>query len=206
MAIGLPQKNKAGKVRRPTALQKRRARRTLRLRGLTYLGASRKLPGKLWDSLYRRVPQAPDPSWKVPTVPDLVPIPMPARKPLQLTAGPSPKGSTPMSVSDAINDAFAKISGFEPEAASEVEQLIIEQPEMFSDIAKHYETLADRMSSDMPFDPSVSDAMRDLAAGISALNGLASNVHTVMRSVHEADFARTENPRQREDMWNPDKQ
>lgn len=133
-------------------------------------------------------------------MPDLKPTPPPVVHTITDLKGP-----TRMSVSDAVSDAFSRLSSFEASSAKEVEQLIMEQPEMFATIGKHYEVLADRMVSDMPFDPAVADAVRDLGAAISAVGQVAEGAHATMRQAHEADFARTESPRPDEDMWNPER-
>jgi hypothetical protein len=188
----------------PSKVTRRRARRTLRLRGLAYLGGARKIPGMLWDRKLSGLPTAPDPQWLVPTV---------AEPKLKTPAGPKFPATSPtpevkrnMSVSESVTDAFAQIARFEASSASEVERLIIEQPEMFKAIGADYVVLADRMVTEMPFDPSVADAVRELAAAIAAVGQVAEQAHIVMRQVHEADFARTEQPRPNEGMWDTGRQ
>ncbi len=203
--LGLPIRTKAGKVKLPSTTQRRRARRTLRLRGLAYIAAARHLPGKLWDAQYRRVPQPPLNDWSQPTIPDLIPI-APRRPAIAIGPSPTTTEVPRMSITDVVSDAFAHISGFQAESATEVEQLITEQPEMFKNIGQHYMTLADRMVSEMPFDAAVADAVRDLGAAISAVGDVATQVHQTMRDVHEPDFTRIENPRPREGMWNEEVQ
>lgn len=180
--------------------KRRRARRTLRLRGLTYLAGARKIPGRMWDARMKRVPTPIDPQWLAPTVPEPKATVQPGPR------HPQPEVQRNMSVSESITDAFAQLARFEASSASEVERLIIEQPEMFATIGDHYSTLADRMVTEMPFDPAVADAVRDLGAAIAAAGQVAEQAHAVMRQAHEADFARTEQPRPGEELWDTGRQ
>ena len=182
----------------PNKTQRLRARRTLRLRGLAHVAGARHLPGKFWDAQFRRIPKPPLKDWSQPTIPDLIPIA--PRRPA-IAIAPIPTEVSRMSITEAVSDAFSQISGFEAESATQVEQLITEQPEMFKAIGQHYMTLADRMVSEMPFEPAVADAVRDLGAAISAVGDVATQVHQTLRDVHEGDFQRIEHQRSREQIW-----
>lgn len=206
LAVGLPTR-KGSSWKRPTLAQRRKARRTLRLRALTRAWAVRKLPGKVarwhWDRTQAKIPQPPNPAWRQTT------IPLP-----KVTAAPGPKHLVPSTVTpttevrsmssnphQAITEAFAALAAFQPESASDMERFLSFQHEMLSDIGASYNHLADRMTSEMPFGTEVANSTRDLGAAFSGLSGMAQVVHTTFRIVHEDDLARIEAPRPGEGLW-----
>ena len=100
-----------------------------------------------------------------------------------------------------IAEAFNQLAQFQPEGAMEMERFLAMQHELFTNIGTAYQTLADRMSSDMPFGPAVSDSTRDLGAAFVGMSALAQDVHTTFRQEHETELQRIEAPRTNEQMW-----
>ncbi len=105
---------------------------------------------------------------------------------------------------EAAGDAFAQLANFTPQTPEEMEMFLQDLGEMMQQWSGSLTTLADRMSTEMPFAQAVGDTVRDLGAGILALHGAAAATAQTLRQEHDADFARRENPRPGEQLWNPD--
>lgn len=217
-ALGLPTRNKAGKLVRPSAKRMAKARRTLHLRGLARLWAVRKLPGKAlnwhWNRIFARVPSTLIPEW-TPTAPQPEPPePTPPTTPQprvkgHLTLLPSPTGKVVPTMSapnEVITEAFQQLAMFQPESASDMSRFLEFHHEMFASIGQAYNTLADRMTSEMPYGGSTADSMRDLGAAFTGLASVAQEVHGVFRSEHAPELARIEAPRPDERQWDTNQQ
>lgn len=120
---------------------------------------------------------------------------------------PARKAQTQMSDPvDVIVDAFHQLASYHPGSATEVERVLARQPEMFAEIGKAYNDWANSLTDGQPFEQHLGDAVREIGIAVSATGGVAQSAHQTMRTVHAADFARIEEPRNDEGMWNPERQ
>ena len=199
LALGLPAR-KGLRLKRPSVAQRRRARRTLRLRGLAHLWATRKIPGRLnrwhWDRIFAKVP-----STIVPQYPQTVPEPKAKAQPGKRHTIPpeAPRMST--QPHEIISEAFAQLAQFTPDSASDMGRFLEHHHEMFADISRAYLTLADRMQSEMPYGQATPDSMRDLGAAFDGLSSVAQQVHATFRTEHAEKLARLEAPNPGEEQW-----
>lgn len=108
------------------------------------------------------------------------------------------------SPNDMIREAFQQLAAFHPGSASEVEAWIADLGETLNDVGRSFGVLADQMRDGMPFAAPFADSVREVGVAIAASSGLAQSAHATMRSAHEADFKRYEDPRPDEGMWNPE--
>lgn len=173
-------------------------------------------PHRWWDSIWAKVPQAPKPlthyteQHKMKT----------ATGPKHKTPNPSPTNPTPSPISnvipinrkalrnmsgpvDTIVEAFQQLATFHPSSAVEVEQVLIQQQEMFAQIGAAYSHWAEQLTGGMPFEQAVADQVREIGVAASAVGGVAQNAHQTYRTAHAADIARIEQPRPDEGMWDP---
>lgn len=188
MALGVPVRNRKGKLRRPTAAQRRRSRRTLRLRTLARAWALRKLPGRglrwHWDRIFSKIPGAINPDWLTPTVEPDPPKPTPPTPP----SGPGLATVIPINRKETFNlmsdgphgviaEAFNQLAQFEPQTAGEWERFLASQQELFTGMGQAYNTLAERARSGMAFNAQTAEALQDLAAAVASLQDMAEQSH-----------------------------
>jgi hypothetical protein len=188
MALGLPVRNRKGKLGRPTPAQRRRSRRTLRLRALARVWALRKLPARLnrwhWDRIFSKVPGSINPDWLKPTVEPDPPKPTPPTPP----SGPGLATVIPINRKETFNlmsdgphgviaEAFNQLAQFEPQTAGEWERFLASQQELFVGMGQAYQTLADRARSGHAFNAQTAEALQDLAAAVGSLGEMAEQSH-----------------------------
>lgn len=188
MALGVPVRNRKGKLRRPTAAQRRRSRRTLRLRTLARAWALRKLPGRglrwHWDRIFSKIPGTINPDWLTPTVEPDPPKPTPPTPP----SGPGLATVIPINRKETFNlmsdgphgviaEAFNQLAQFEPQTAGEWERFLASQQELFTGMGQAYNTLAERARSGMAFNAQTAEALQDLAAAVASLQDMAEQSH-----------------------------
>jgi hypothetical protein len=189
IGLGLPVRNRKNRLRRPTAAQRRRARRTIRLRALARAWAFSKLPARFsrwhWDRIFSKIPGPINPEWLKPTV-----KPTPPKPPTPPSTPPSGpglatvipihrKGVPSMSTSphEVIADAFNQLAQFEPEGAGDWERFLASQHEMFTGMSQAYQTLADRAHGGHGFNAQTAEQLQDLAAAVGSLAGMAEGAH-----------------------------
>lgn len=219
MALGLPTRN-GRRLQAVTAAKRRRARRTLQLRALTRMMALRHFPAFLsslparfsrwhWDRIWARVPQPPKPEHEwIATAPKPKAVAAPGPRHAVPVTSHAYTGGTPAMVGPnaVIQEAFQQLASFQSQSATEMQNFILTHPDLFREIGQCYNTLADRVVSDMPFGPATSDGFRDLGAAISSIGDIAQNLYATFRIEHEAEIARLENARADERQWDTDKQ
>lgn len=113
-------------------------------------------------------------------------------------------GKTTMSghpIVDAWLEAGAAIASYEPENAKDLESFLKALESANQEQAGHFNTLADRMTDEMPIDTTVADSMREYGSAHSQLAEYGAAVHSAFRAAHEDELERLENPRPREEMW-----
>ena len=179
-------------------------------------------PSRRWDRLWNKLPTAPLPlthyteraGMKTPTGPKYhrPPIPVPGPAPYapaarrDITLIPITRNGELIYVSspvDTIVEAFQQLATFHPGSAKEVEQVLVQQTEMFAQIGAAYSNWADQLRDGMPFEAAVADQVREIGHGAAAVGSVAQNAHQTFRTAHAADIARYEDPRPDEGMWDP---
>lgn len=115
------------------------------------------------------------------------------------------KGTTTMSATDAVADAFASVANYQPQSAVDFERFLAEQSQAIAVIGQAYRTLAQRATSDMPFASPVADAIADLGAGFAGLEKIAGGLPSTLRAAHPVEFTRIDTPRVGEELFNPDR-
>ena len=205
---------------RPNRTQAARARRTLRLRSGVWLRRGAvwlaKTPARRWDRLWEKLPTAPLPlthyteraGMKVPSGPKTsagVPTPDPSpknptgdvipinRKALRNMSGPV----------ETITAAFQQLATFHPGSATEVEQVVAGQIEMWQEIGRAYSEWASQLTDGQPFEQAFADQVREIGSAAAAVGSVAQAAHQTMRAAHATDFKRFEEPRPDEGMWDP---
>lgn len=106
--------------------------------------------------------------------------------------------STPQQI---IIEAFNQLAAYHTQSATEMEQHLASDPEMWRQIGASITSFADSVQSNMPYGPATGDALRDLAAAVGTIADLSSNVHATFRSEHEVELQRIEAPRADEGQW-----
>lgn len=186
LAFGLPSRTGRkgkGKIQRPTAAQRRRARRTLRLRTLARVWSLRKLPARFgrwhWDRIWSRIPKPVNPDWLTPTVPDEPPTPPTSPSgPGLAKVIPLRKETLSMSTpSEVVADAFNQLAMFEPETAGDWERFLASQQELWTHAGQAYQTLAERARGGHAFNAQTAEALQDLAAAVASLQDMAEGAH-----------------------------
>lgn len=172
-------------------------------------------PQRRWDRLWSKLPKAPMPlthyteraGMKTQTGPKYhqkpIPVPdpySPAKRRDITRNGETIHVSDPV---DIIIEAFQQLASYHPGSATEVERVAARQPEMFAEIGKAYSDWANNLTDGQPFEQHFADSIREIGVAVSATGGVAQSAHQTMRTVHAADFARIEDPRNDEGMWDP---
>lgn len=106
--------------------------------------------------------------------------------------------STPQQM---IIEAFNTLALYSPQSASEMEQHLAADHEMWQQIASSLRIWSGRITLEMPYGPATSDSIGDLAAATASISELAQGVHQTFRSEHEVELQRIEAPRADEGQW-----
>jgi hypothetical protein len=103
---------------------------------------------------------------------------------------------------DAAAEAISEhIGGWEPESALELDSFLAGLPLLFEALAAAVGGVAERLGSEFPVDPSVSEHLGEIAATVAGMGDFAAEAHAIHRMAHAAEMERIENPRPHEELW-----
>jgi hypothetical protein len=123
----------------------------------------------------------------------------------------TPPGLTPKDIMDAstptlgltaVVDAIQQhITGFEPENALEIGGFLAGLDGLFSELGGGLVAVSERLGGEHPVDSSVVEHLQQMGAHALTLADYGTQTSGLFRAAHEADLARLENPRVREEDW-----
>jgi hypothetical protein len=99
---------------------------------------------------------------------------------------------------EAIRD---NIGGFNPANATQLDNFLLELPQLFEETAKALADLASRFESELPIHPSVAEHIKELAAVSGGAAEYAEEGYALHRTAHDRELDRIENPRPHEEVW-----
>lgn len=101
-------------------------------------------------------------------------------------------------MTEAVQDGFGN---WDPQGPTEMIDFFNEMPGFFGEVARNINNLAERAEGELPLDPKVTEALREIAATFGGLRDQADELNGVFRTVHEKEIERAENPRIGEQKW-----
>jgi hypothetical protein len=103
---------------------------------------------------------------------------------------------------DAAADAVIEnIGAWVPENALDLDAFLAGLPRLFEAVASSVAGVAERLGSEFPVDPSVSEHLQEIAATVAGMGEFAGEAHAIHRVAHAAEMERIENPRPNERLW-----
>lgn len=106
--------------------------------------------------------------------------------------------STPQQM---IIEGFNQLAAYHTQSATEMEQHLAADPEMWKQIGQAVISFADSVQTNMPYGPATCDALRDLGTAALAVGDISQHVHQTFRVEHEVEINRIEAPRADEGQW-----
>lgn len=127
----------------------------------------------------------------------------PAGAPRQAQPVTQPTGGTiTMSApAQSVAEAFSAIANFTPQTPEDLEVFLQQNAEMIQQFGAAFQTLGQRMTSEMPLAQPVAAATAELGAALAACEGIAGQIHSTYMSAHQVEKDRRENPRPNEGFW-----
>jgi hypothetical protein len=106
---------------------------------------------------------------------------------------------------DAATEAVSEhIGTWEPENALDLDSFLSSLPRLFETLAAAVSSVADRLGSEFPVHPSVSEHLQEIAATAAGMGEFAGEAHAIHRTAHANELERIENPRPNERLWDVD--
>jgi hypothetical protein len=103
---------------------------------------------------------------------------------------------------DAASEAVIEsIGNWAPENALELDAFLAGLPRLFEAVASSVARVAERLGSDFPVHPSVSEHLQEIAATVAGMGEFAEEAYSIHRTAHAAELERIENPRPNERLW-----
>ena len=103
---------------------------------------------------------------------------------------------------DAATEAVSEsIGAWAPENALDLDSFLAGLPGLFEAVAASVASVAERLGSEFPVDPSVPDHLQEIAATVAGMGEYAAEAHAIHRLAHAAEMERIENPRPNEELW-----
>jgi hypothetical protein len=95
----------------------------------------------------------------------------------------------------------AGFSGFKPENINDLTGMFDDLPEFWNQFADGIRTLASRFDDELPVDPAVAEAIREMGATVVGLREHCVEMAALFERAHEAELKRLREPRVNEKMW-----
>lgn len=103
-------------------------------------------------------------------------------------------------------EVAAGFAGYRPESITDLRSMFDDLPSFFEEFAGGIRSLATRFDEELPVDPKVADAIREMGAIIVGLGEHCKEMKGLFETAHEAELSRLDNPRAGEEMWDVSKQ
>jgi hypothetical protein len=100
----------------------------------------------------------------------------------------------------------AGFAGFNPENITDLRGMFTDFPDFWDQLAEGIRGLATRFDEELPVDPKVAEAIREMGATIVGLGEHSREMGSLFEAAHEAELRRLDAPRPNEDMWDVSKQ
>jgi hypothetical protein len=103
---------------------------------------------------------------------------------------------------DAATEAVSEnIGSWTPENALDLDAFLEGLPGLFEALAASVASVAERLGSEFPVDPSVPEHLQEIAATVAGMGEFAGEAHALHRIAHAAEMERIEDPRPNESLW-----
>jgi hypothetical protein len=103
---------------------------------------------------------------------------------------------------DAATEAVSEnIGGWVPENAVDLDMFLLGLPRLFEAMASSVAGVAERLGSEFPVHPSVTEHLHEIAATVAGMGEFAGEAHAIHRTAHAAEMERIESPRPNERLW-----
>src|SRR5258706_11267880 len=97
---------------------------------------------------------------------------------------------------DAATEAVTESIGtWAPENALDLDAFLAGLPRLFEAVAASIARVAERLGSEFPVHPSVSEHLQEIAATVAGMGEFSGEAHAIHRAAHAAEMERIENPR-----------
>lgn len=104
-------------------------------------------------------------------------------------------------IADLADEVQSGFSGFKPESIPDLEGMFDDFPEFWDQLGEGIRVLAGRFDDELPVDPKVAEAIREMGATIVGLADHCREMKTLFEAAHEAELKRLREPRVNEKMW-----
>lgn len=105
--------------------------------------------------------------------------------------------------SEAVNQS---VGGWAPENAVELDQFLLQLPDLLESVASSISRVASRLGDEFPVERAVIEHLQDVASTVGGMTDYVREAHGIHRRVHEKEIERIEQPRPNEALWDVSKQ